>query len=125
VTAHVYADMVRPFLAGREEAGGLAVADLTAAEVTAFVLAACPRQRIDHRGPLLWIGHRGHPFGRAAAKPRSGLPPAAMGSPGWAEAGRLARCGQITRSPNGHNVQPTHAVTADAGEQRRPADHQA
>jgi integrase/recombinase XerD len=42
VTARGYADMVRPFLAGREEAGGLALADLTAAEVTAFVLAACP-----------------------------------------------------------------------------------
>src|SRR5262249_59558323 len=34
--------MVRPFLAGREEGGGLALAELTAAEVTAFVLAACP-----------------------------------------------------------------------------------
>ena len=42
VTARGYADMVRPFLAGREVAGGLALADLTAAEVTAFVLAACP-----------------------------------------------------------------------------------
>ncbi len=42
VTARGYADMVRPFLAEREEAGGLALADLTAAEVTAFVLAACP-----------------------------------------------------------------------------------
>jgi integrase/recombinase XerD len=42
VTARGYADMVRPFLAGREEAGGLSLADLTAAEVTAFVLAACP-----------------------------------------------------------------------------------
>jgi site-specific recombinase XerD len=42
VTARGYADMVRPFLAGREENGGLALADLTAAEVTAFVLAACP-----------------------------------------------------------------------------------
>jgi hypothetical protein len=42
VTARGYADMVRPFLAGREEAGGLALAELTAAEVTAFVLAACP-----------------------------------------------------------------------------------
>jgi integrase/recombinase XerD len=42
VTARGYADMVRPFLAGREEADGLALADLTAAEVTAFVLATCP-----------------------------------------------------------------------------------
>ena len=42
MTARGYADMVRPFLAGREEASGLAVPDLTAAEVTAFVLAACP-----------------------------------------------------------------------------------
>src|SRR5262249_41566021 len=32
----------RGFLAGREEAGGLALAGLTAAEVTAFVLAGCP-----------------------------------------------------------------------------------
>jgi integrase/recombinase XerD len=42
VTARGYADMVRPFLAGREEAGELALADLTAGKVTAFVLAACP-----------------------------------------------------------------------------------
>src|SRR5215813_6180410 len=42
VTARGYVDMVRPFLAGREEGGGLALAELTAAEVTAFMLAACP-----------------------------------------------------------------------------------
>ena len=41
-TARGYADMVRPFLAEREKAGGLDLARLTAAEVTAFVLAACP-----------------------------------------------------------------------------------
>ena len=41
-TARGYADMVRPFLAGREEAGGLGLGELTAAEVTAFVLATCP-----------------------------------------------------------------------------------
>jgi integrase/recombinase XerD len=41
-TARGYADMVRPFLAGCERAGGLGLEDLTAAEVTAFVLAACP-----------------------------------------------------------------------------------
>lgn len=41
-TARGYADMVRPFLAQREEAGGLDLGRLTAAEVTAFVLAACP-----------------------------------------------------------------------------------
>jgi len=42
VTARGYVDMVRPFLAGREEASGLALVDLTAAEVTALVVAACP-----------------------------------------------------------------------------------
>lgn len=41
-TARGYADMVRPFLAGRENAGGLGLGQLTAAEVTAFVLATCP-----------------------------------------------------------------------------------
>jgi integrase/recombinase XerD len=41
-TARGYADMVRPFLAGREEASVLTLADVTAAEVTAFVLATCP-----------------------------------------------------------------------------------
>jgi len=41
-TARGYADMVRPFLAGREDAGGLGLGELTAAEVTAFVLATCP-----------------------------------------------------------------------------------
>jgi site-specific recombinase XerD len=41
-TARGYADMVRPFLAGREEAGQVALAGVTAAEVTAFVLATCP-----------------------------------------------------------------------------------
>jgi site-specific recombinase XerD len=40
-TARGYADMVRPFLAGREDAGGLGLGELTAAEVTAFVLATC------------------------------------------------------------------------------------
>jgi integrase/recombinase XerD len=41
-TARGYADMVRPFLAGRERAGGLGMETLRAAEVTAFVLAGCP-----------------------------------------------------------------------------------
>jgi site-specific recombinase XerD len=41
-TARGYADFVRPFLAGREKAGGLDLAALTAAEVTVFVLATCP-----------------------------------------------------------------------------------
>jgi integrase/recombinase XerD len=41
-TGRGYADFVRPFLAGREKAGGLDLAALTAAEVTAFVLATCP-----------------------------------------------------------------------------------
>jgi site-specific recombinase XerD len=41
-TARGYADMVHPFLAGREDAGGLRLGELTAAEVTAFVLATCP-----------------------------------------------------------------------------------
>ncbi len=42
-TARGYADMARPFLAGRGEAGGLG--QLTAADVTAFVLATCPGMR--------------------------------------------------------------------------------
>ena len=41
-TARGYADAVRPFLAGREKAGGLGLEDLTAGDVTAFVLATCP-----------------------------------------------------------------------------------
>jgi integrase/recombinase XerD len=41
-TARGYADMVRPFLASRGDAGGLGMEKLTAAEVTAFVLATCP-----------------------------------------------------------------------------------
>jgi integrase/recombinase XerD len=42
VTARGYVDMVRAFLAGCEKASRLALADLTAAQVTAFVQAACP-----------------------------------------------------------------------------------
>jgi site-specific recombinase XerD len=41
-TARDYAAKARAFVAGRETAGGLDLAGLTAAEVTAFVLAACP-----------------------------------------------------------------------------------
>ena len=41
-TSRCYADMVRPFLTGREVAGALALADVSAAEITAFVLATCP-----------------------------------------------------------------------------------
>jgi site-specific recombinase XerD len=46
-TAHGYLDAVRPFLAGRTgQEGGLELAGLTAADVTAFVLAACPGRAI-------------------------------------------------------------------------------
>jgi integrase/recombinase XerD len=41
-TARDYAGKVRSFVAGRENAGVLDLAALTAAEVTAFVLATCP-----------------------------------------------------------------------------------
>jgi site-specific recombinase XerD len=41
-TARDYVAKVRPFVTGRENNGGLDLASLTAAEVTAFVLAACP-----------------------------------------------------------------------------------
>jgi integrase/recombinase XerD len=44
-TARGYVDMVRPFLAGRDEADGLALGRLTAAEVTGFVLTTCPGMR--------------------------------------------------------------------------------
>lgn len=43
-TARGYADMVRPFLAGRATAGGFDLEQLTAGDVTAFVLAECPRR---------------------------------------------------------------------------------
>lgn len=42
-TARDYSGLVRPFLAQREAAGGLRLEQLTAAEVTAFVLDRCPR----------------------------------------------------------------------------------
>ncbi|HEY5361106.1 MAG TPA: site-specific integrase [Streptosporangiaceae bacterium] len=42
VTARCYGDLVRPFLAERESAAGPVPGQLMAAEVTAFVLAACP-----------------------------------------------------------------------------------
>lgn len=42
VTARCYGDLVRPFLARREEPDGLDLARLTGAEVTAFVLDNCP-----------------------------------------------------------------------------------
>jgi integrase/recombinase XerD len=42
-TARDYAGMVRLFLAQREAAGGLRLEQLTAAEVSAFVLGRCPR----------------------------------------------------------------------------------
>jgi site-specific recombinase XerD len=46
-TAHGYRDAVRPFLAGcAGQEGGLELAGLTAADVTAFVLAACPGRAI-------------------------------------------------------------------------------
>jgi len=44
-TAAGYAAKVRPFLDARREAGGLDLAGLTAAEVTAFVVVACPAMR--------------------------------------------------------------------------------
>lgn len=49
-TARGYVDAVRPFLQGRTSTDGLVVAldDLTAADVTAFVVARCPSQS---RGP--------------------------------------------------------------------------
>jgi integrase/recombinase XerD len=43
-TARGYVDAVRPFLDGREGAGGLRLGRLTAAEVCAFVVARCPGQ---------------------------------------------------------------------------------
>jgi integrase/recombinase XerD len=46
-TARGYLDAVRPFLAGRAgQEGGLELAGLTAADVTAFVLAACPGRAV-------------------------------------------------------------------------------
>ncbi|MBA3807731.1 MAG: tyrosine-type recombinase/integrase [Solirubrobacterales bacterium] len=42
VTVRGYADMVRPFLAGRAAAGGLDLEQLRPGDVTAFVLAECP-----------------------------------------------------------------------------------
>lgn len=44
-TARCYADRVRSFVAGREHAGELDLAGVTAAEVSAFVLATCPGMR--------------------------------------------------------------------------------
>jgi integrase/recombinase XerD len=44
-TARGYADRARSFVAGREHAGELDLAGVTAAEVTAFVLATCPGLR--------------------------------------------------------------------------------
>jgi site-specific recombinase XerD len=44
-TARGYADMVRPFLAMREEAGAFDLGGMTAAEVTGFVLRTCPGMR--------------------------------------------------------------------------------
>jgi integrase/recombinase XerD len=44
-TARGYADTAPPFLVRREEAGALDLACLTAAEVTGFVVAACPGMR--------------------------------------------------------------------------------
>lgn len=41
-TARGYVDFVRPFLAKREQTGGLDLVTLTGAEVTAFVLDSCP-----------------------------------------------------------------------------------
>jgi site-specific recombinase XerD len=43
-TARGYLDAVRPFLAARTCPTGLDLADLTAADITAFVVARCPRQ---------------------------------------------------------------------------------
>jgi len=43
-TARGYLDAVRPFLAGRVTPAGLDLAELTAADITAFVAARCPGQ---------------------------------------------------------------------------------
>jgi integrase/recombinase XerD len=43
-TAEGYLWSVRPFVAGRARGGGLDLAGLTAGDVTAFVLAACPHR---------------------------------------------------------------------------------
>lgn len=43
-TARGYLDAVRPFLAGRVTAAGLDLAELTAADIMAFVAARCPGQ---------------------------------------------------------------------------------
>jgi site-specific recombinase XerD len=45
-TARGYVDAVRPFLAERAGPAGLDLAGLTGAEVTAFVVAVCPRRAI-------------------------------------------------------------------------------
>jgi integrase/recombinase XerD len=45
-TTRGYADAVRPFLARRVGAGGLDLAGLDTGDVTAFVLAACPRRAV-------------------------------------------------------------------------------
>jgi hypothetical protein len=43
-TARGYVDAVRPFLAGRVTRAGLDLEHLTAADITAFVVARCPHQ---------------------------------------------------------------------------------
>jgi len=45
-TARGYVDAVRPFVAGRSGVDGLDLAGLAAADVTAFVLAACPGRAV-------------------------------------------------------------------------------
>jgi len=45
-TARYYIHMVRPFLAGRATAGGIDLEHLGAGDVTAFVLAECPRRSV-------------------------------------------------------------------------------
>jgi hypothetical protein len=79
------------------------------------------RQRNDHCGQVLWIGHDGHPWvgrrrNRGPGSPgprarRAGLRPTACAvRPDHAPA------------PNSHNVQPGHIVTAGNGE-HRPRSH--
>lgn len=45
-TARYYIHLVRPFLAGRATAGGIDLEHLAAGDVTAFVLAECPRRSV-------------------------------------------------------------------------------
>jgi integrase/recombinase XerD len=88
-TARGYVDCVRPFVATRVRSGALKFSDLTAADVTAFVLASCPGRAAGSaklivcalRSLLRWLHVTGQvPVSLAAAVPAvagwrlSGLP---------------------------------------------------